>query len=121
MGRWKEFLPEPRRQGRSRINKELLVRERVTYLGMTQKIGYLKFELLRSPQIVLIEKREELSAGGLNTTISRRRHALICLVDVKRVVKTLGNNAAIIYRTIVHYDHFKGSISLGEDALQRVT
>src|SRR5215204_2242113 len=90
----------------------------VTYLGMVLKVGHLKFELVRSPEIVLIKKREEFSSGSVDAMVSRRCHTLICLMDETRIMKALSYNTTLVHRPIIHNDYFKGAIGLCEDAVQ---
>src|ERR1044071_958150 len=86
---------------------------------MIQHVFNLESELLRCPEIVLIEKCEELPARSLDAVVSRRCDTLICLVYVTHIRKALRDDATVIYGTIIDNDYFKGSIRLRKDALQR--
>src|SRR6185369_17921516 len=88
---------------------------------MTPEMPNLKPQLLRRPQIVLIEEREELTAGDFDRMVTRGCDTLICLTYVTHLRKALRDKATIVDRAIVNNDHFKTTISLRKDTLQRLT
>jgi hypothetical protein len=82
----------------------------------------LELQLIRGPEIVGIQKTEEISTGRLDAGIARGGGAAIFLVKIfEPALKSVQDFPRFVVRSVVHYDDFVIAVGLRQRALQCLT
>ncbi len=120
---WLLRNPQQRRLGRRQAGADELahVAEDQLQLGPRCEGGELALDLVRLPEVVGIEKGDELAAGDSERRVARRPDAGARLgnhLDFRAVAG--GNRGAAVARAVVDDNHLVAGASLGQHALDRL-